>query len=66
MKKLDLITGLLMMGMSVCCLTYIIARHDDRVVVSCFAFLFFLSFFGGWGCLKDWAKDYKKRKGGKR
>lgn len=54
-----------MMGMAVCCLSYIIARHDDVVVVGCFAFLFFLAFFGGWGCLKDWAKDYKKKKGGK-
>ena len=65
MKKLDLITGLVMMGMAICCLAYIIARHEDGIVVGCLAFLFFLSLFGGWGCLKDWAKDYKKKKGGK-
>ena len=54
-----------MMGMAVCCLAYIIARHDDGIVVGCFAFMSLLSFFGGWGCLKDWADNYKKWKGGK-
>lgn len=62
MKKLDLITGLVMMGMAFCCLVYVIARHDDMVVVGCFAFMFLLSFFGGWGCLKDWAQEYRKQK----
>lgn len=65
MKKLDLITGLVMIGMSILCLSYIIARHDNVFVVVCFIFLFLLTFFGGWGCLKDWAND-RKKKGGRR
>lgn len=54
-----------MIGMSLLCLSHIIARHDNMFGVVCFAFLFLLSFFGGWGCLKDWASE-RKKKGGKK